>query len=151
MAIIRPDQYVELYSALAELMLEANNVDLPTEILLVTEANGDVRYTDAAQERYNDYCDEVEAVLLANNIVGEQYLSENNVDRNLRLLVKATISAVEYNVLQVAIDHMIEHQEGIQLYETEIDPSDDVPCDDAQWDDICSRLEAAKKLKALFS
>lgn len=131
MAIIRPDQYVELYSALAELMLEANNVDLPTEILLVTEANGDVRYTDAAQERYNDYCDEVEAVLLANNII--------------------KVSDVEYNVLQVAIDHMIEHQEGIQLYETEIDPSDDVPCDDAQWDDICSRLEAAKKLKALFS
>ena len=131
MAIIRPDQYVELYSALAELMLEANNVDLPTEILLVTEANGDVRYTDAAQERYNDYCDEVEAVLLANNII--------------------KVSDVEYNVLQVAIDHMIEHQEGIKLYETEIDPSDDVPCDDAQWDDICSRLEAAKKLKALFS
>jgi len=131
MAIIKSEQYVELYSALAELMLEANNVDLPTEILLVTEANGDVRYTDAAQERYNDYCDEVEAVLLANNII--------------------KVSDVEYNVLQVAIDHMIEHQEGLKLYETEIDPSDDVPCDDAQWDDICSRLDAAKKLKALFS
>ena len=143
MAIIRPEQYVELYSELAELMLEANNVDLPPEILLVTEANGDVRYTDAAQDRFNDYCEDVESVLLANNIVGEQYLSENNVDRNLRLLVKATISAVEYNVLQVALDHMIEHQEGIQ--------SDDVPCDDAEWDDICERLEAAKKLKALFS
>ena len=140
MAIIRPDQYVELYSELAEMMLEANNVD---EILLVTDANGDERYTEAAQDRFNDYCEEVESVLLANNIVGEQYLSENNVDRNLRLLVKATISAVEYNVLQVALDHMIEHQEGIQ--------SDDVPCDDAEWDDICKRLQAAKKLKALFS
>jgi len=43
MAIIRSEQYVELYSELAELMLEANNVDLPPEILLVTEANGDVR------------------------------------------------------------------------------------------------------------
>lgn len=143
MAIIRPDQYVELYSELAELMLEANNGDLPSEILLVTDANGDERYTEAAQDRFNDYCEDVESVLLANNIVGEQYLSENNVDRNLRLLVKATISAVEYNVLQVAIDHMIEHQEGIQ--------SDDVPCDDAEWDDICKRLQAAKKLKALFS
>ena len=147
MAIIRPEQYVELYSELAELMLEANNVDLPSEILLVTEANGDVRYTDAAQERYNDYCDEVEAVLSKNNIVGEQFLSDNNLNRrpslNIRLLVKSAISAVEYNVLQVAIDHMIEHQEGLQ--------SDDVPCDDAEWNDICERLEAAKKLKALFS
>jgi hypothetical protein len=139
MAIIRPEQYVELYSELAELMLEANNVDLPPEILLVTEANGDVRYTDAAQDRFNDYCDEVEAVLSKNNIVGEQCLSDNNVGRNLR----SYVSDVEYNVLQVAIDHMIEHQEGIQ--------SDDVPCDDAEWNDICERLEAAKKLKALFS
>ena len=147
MAIIRPEQYVELYSELAELMLEANNVDLTSEILLVTEANGDVRYTDAAQDRFNDYCEEVESVLLANNIVGEQYLSDNNLNRrpslNIRLVVKSAISAIEYNVLQVALDHMIEHQEGIQ--------SDDVPCDDAEWDDICERLEAAKKLKALFS
>jgi len=146
MAIIRPEQYIELYSELAGMMLEANNGDgifSPREILLVTDANGDERYTEAAQDRFNDYCEEVESVLLANNIVGEQYLSENNVDRNLRLLVKATISAFEYNVLQVALDHMIEHQEGIQ--------SDDVPCDDAEWDDICNRLEAAKKLKALFS
>jgi len=36
MAVIRSEQYVELYSELAELMLEANNVDLPPEILLVT-------------------------------------------------------------------------------------------------------------------
>ncbi len=146
MAIIRPEQYIELYSELAGMMLEANNGDgifSPREILLVTDANGDERYTEAAQDRFNDYCEDVESVLLANNIVGEQYLSENNVDRNLRLLVKATISAVEYNVLQVALDHMIEHQEGIQ--------SDDVPCDDAEWDDICKRLQAAKKLKALFS
>ena len=146
MAIIRPEQYIELYSELAGMMLEANNGDgifSPREILLVTDANGDERYTEAAQDRFNDYCEDVESVLLANNIVGEQYLSENNVDRNLRLLVKATISAFEYNVLQVALDHMIEHQEGIQ--------SDDVPCDDAEWDDICKRLQAAKKLKALFS
>jgi len=90
-----------------------------------------VRYTDAAQDRFNDYCDEVEAVLSKNNII--------------------KVSDFEYNVLQVALDHMIEHQEGLKLYEIEIDPSDDVPCDDAQWDDICERLEAAKKLKALFS
>ena len=153
MAIIRPEQYIELYSELAELMLEANNVDLPPEILLVTEANGDVRYTDAAQERYNDYCDEVEAVLSKNNIVGEQFLSDNNLNRrpslNIRLVVKSAISAVEYNVLQVAIDHMIEHQEGIQSRELRLPPR--VPSDDAEWNDICERLEAAKKLKALFS
>ena len=58
-------------------------------------------------------------------------------------IINVEVSDVEYNVLQVAIDHMIEHQEGIQ--------SDDVPCDDAEWDDICKRLQAAKKLKALFS
>jgi len=124
MAIIRSEQYVELYSELAELMLEANNVDLPSEILLVTEANGDVRYTDAAQERYNDYCDEVEAVLSKNNII--------------------KVSDHEYNVLQVAIDHMIEHQE----YDA---AAIDETYSDEERDDICSRLEAAKKLKALFS
>jgi EAL domain-containing protein (putative c-di-GMP-specific phosphodiesterase class I) len=121
--------------------LEANNGD---EILLVTDANGDERYTEAAQDRFNDYCEEVESVLLANNIVGEQYLSENNVDRNLRLLVKATISAAEYNVLQVALDHMIEHQE----YDA---AAIDETYSDEERDDICKRLQAAKKLKALFS
>jgi EAL domain-containing protein (putative c-di-GMP-specific phosphodiesterase class I) len=147
MAIIRPDQYVELYSELAGMMLEANNGDgifSPSEILLVTDANGDERYTEAAQDRFNDYCEEVESVLLANNIVGEQYLSENNVDRNLRLLVKATISAAEYNVLQVALDHMIEHQE----YDA---AAIDETYSDEERDDICKRLQAAKKLKALFS
>jgi EAL domain-containing protein (putative c-di-GMP-specific phosphodiesterase class I) len=147
MAIIRSEQYVELYSELAGMMLEANNGDgifSPSEILLVTDANGDERYTEAAQDRFNDYCEEVESVLLANNIVGEQYLSENNVDRNLRLLVKATISAAEYNVLQVALDHMIEHQE----YDA---AAIDETYSDEERDDICKRLQAAKKLKALFS
>jgi|TARA_R110000868_G_scaffold35828_2_gene127954 hypothetical protein len=74
MAIIRPEQYIELYTELAELMLVANNGDLPNDILLETEVSGDVRYTDAAQERFNDYCDEVEAVLLKNNIVKEEFL-----------------------------------------------------------------------------
>ena len=70
MAIIRPEQYVELYSELAELMLEANTIYKPIKLpLLVTAANGDERYTDDAQERYNDYCEEVESVLLANNII----------------------------------------------------------------------------------
>ena len=74
MAIIRPEQYIELYTQLAELMLVKNNGDLPNDILLVTDPNGDVRYTDAAQERFNGYCDEAEAILSANDIVGEQYL-----------------------------------------------------------------------------
>jgi hypothetical protein len=124
MAIIRSEQYVELYSELAELMLETNNGDLPSEILLVTDANGDVRYTDAAQDRFNDYCDEVEAVLSKNNII--------------------KVSDVEYNVLQVALDHMIEHQE----YDA---AAIDETYSDEEKDDICERLEAAKKLKALFS
>ena len=124
MAIIRSEQYVELYSELAELMLETNNGDLPSEILLVTEANGDVRYTDAAQDRFNDYCDEVEAVLSKNNII--------------------KVSDVEYNVLQVALDHMIEHQE----YDA---AAIDETSSAGEKGDICERLEAAKKLKALFS
>ena len=70
LANISPDRYVELYSGLAELMLEANN---GAEILLVTESNGDGRYAYAAQDRCNDYCDDVEAVLLNNNNVGGQY------------------------------------------------------------------------------
>ena len=121
MAIIRPDQYVELYSELAGMMLEANNGD---EILLVTDANGDERYTEAAQDRFNDYCENVESVLAANNII--------------------KVSDVEYNVLQVSLDHMIEHQE----YDA---AAIDETYSDEEKDDICSRLEAAKKLKALFS
>ena len=124
MAIIRSEQYVELYSELAELMLETNNGDLPSEILLVTDANGDERYTEAAQDRFNDYCDEVEAVLSKNNII--------------------KVSDVEYNVLQVALDHMIEHQE----YDA---AAIDETYSAGEKGDICERLEAAKKLKALFS
>jgi hypothetical protein len=125
MAIIRPDQYVELYSELAELMMTYLNANAltPEELLIYQEENGDIRYTELGQQQFEECVDDVEAVLTANNII--------------------KVSDVEYNVLQVAIDHMIEHQEGIQ--------SDDVPCDDAEWDDICERLEAAKKLKALFS
>ncbi len=125
MAIIRPDQYVELYSELAELMMTYLNANAltPEELLIYQEENGDIRYTELGQQQFEECVDDVEAVLTANNII--------------------KVSDVEYNVLQVALDHMIEHQEGIQ--------SDDVPCDDAEWDDICERLEAAKKLKALFS
>jgi hypothetical protein len=125
MAIIRPDQYVELYSELAELMMTYLNANAltPEELLIYQEENGDIRYTELGQQQFEECVDDVEAVLTANNII--------------------KVSDVEYNVLQVALDHMIEHQEGIQ--------SDDVPCDDAEWDDICKRLQAAKKLKALFS
>ena len=147
MAIIKlePEQYVEL----AELMMTYLNANAltPEELLIYQEENGDIRYTELGQQQFEECVDDVEAVLSKNNIVGEQFLSDNNLNRrpslNIRLVVKSAISAVEYNVLQVAIDHMIEHQEGIQ--------SDDVPCDDAEWNDICERLEAAKKLKALFS
>ena len=125
MAIIRPDQYVELYSELAELMMTYLNANAltPEELLIYQEENGDIRYTELGQQQFEECVDDVEAVLTANNII--------------------KVSDVEYDVLQVALDHMIEHQEGIQ--------SDDVPCDDAEWDDICKRLQAAKKLKALFS
>jgi len=125
MAIIRSEQYVELYSELAELMMTYLNAAAltPEELLIYQEENGDIRYTELGQQQFEECVSDVEAVLAANNII--------------------KVSDVEYNVLQVALDHMIEHQEGIQ--------SDDVPCDDAEWNDICERLEAAKRLKALFS
>jgi len=100
--------------------LEANNGD---EILLVTDANGDERYTEAAQDRFNDYCEEVESVLLANNII--------------------KVSDHEYNVLQVAIDHMIEHQVAID-HMIEHHPTECLP--DVEWNDICERLEAANNI-----
>jgi len=125
MAIIKPEQYVELYSELAELMMTYLNAAAltPEDLLIYQEENGDLRYTELGQQQFEECVSDVEAVLAANNII--------------------KVSDVEYNVLQVALDHMIEHQEGIQ--------SDDVPCDDAEWNDICERLEAAKRLKALFS
>ena len=125
MAIIRSEQYVELYSELAELMMTYLNAAAltPEDLLIYQEENGDIRYTELGQQQFEECVSDVEAVLAANNII--------------------KVSDVEYNVLQVALDHMIEHQEGIQ--------SDDVPCDDAEWNDICERLEAAKRLKALFS
>ena len=44
----------------------------------------------------------------------------NELDQDVRTSTIKALSGIEYNVLQVAIDHMIEHQEGLQ--------SDDVPC-----------------------
>jgi len=123
MAIIKlePEQYVEL----AELMMTYLNAAAltPEELLIYQEENGDIRYTELGQQQFEECVEEIEHILAHNNII--------------------KVSDVEYNVLQVALDHMIEHQEGIQ--------SDDVPCDDAEWNDICERLEAAKRLKALFS
>jgi len=83
------------------------------------------------------------AIISPNKIDITHAIVRRHLDEDARTSTIKALSGIEYNVLQVAIDHMIEHQEGIQ--------SDDVPCDDAEWDDICSRLEAAKKLKALFS
>ena len=126
MAIIRPDQYVELYSELAELMMTYLNANAltPEELLIYQEENGDIRYTKIGQQQFEECVDDVEAVLTANNII--------------------KVSDVEYNVLQVAIDHMIEHQE----YDA---AAIDETYSAGEKGDICERLEAAKKLKALFS
>jgi len=83
------------------------------------------------------------AIISPNTVDLIHAVVRGHLDQDVRTSTIKALSGIEYNVLQVAIDHMIEHQEGIQ--------SDDVPCDDVEWDDICSRLEAAKKLKALFS
>jgi hypothetical protein len=48
------------------------------------------------------------------------------------------LSSEEMNVLQVAIDHMVEHQVHLHTY----DPSDR---------DVCRRLDAAHRLKKWFT
>jgi len=83
------------------------------------------------------------AIISPNKIDITHAIVRRHLDEDARTSTIKALSGIEYNVLQVAIDHMIEHQEGIQ--------SDDVPCDDAEWDDICSRLEAAKRLKERFA
>lgn len=61
--------YVELYSEMAEAILEDHQGDLIE--LRVTEENGDVHFTEEAQDIYMDYCNLVEAVLESVGIEGD--------------------------------------------------------------------------------
>ena len=55
------DMYINLYANMAEAMLVDHQGGLID--LYVTEPNGDERFTDQAQDIFNDYCDLVEQVL----------------------------------------------------------------------------------------
>ena len=55
------DMYINLYANMAEAMLVDHQGGLID--LYVTEPNGDERFTDQAQDIFNDYCGLVEQVL----------------------------------------------------------------------------------------
>jgi len=59
--ILSQDMYINLYANMAEAMLVEHQGGLIE--LYVTEENGDERFTDEAQDIFNDYCDLVEQVL----------------------------------------------------------------------------------------
>ena len=73
MAIIKlePEQYVELYAELAELMMTYLNAAAltPEELLIYQEENGDLRYTKLGQQQFEDCVDDIEHILANNNII----------------------------------------------------------------------------------
>ena len=71
MAIIKSEQYVELYSELAELMMTYLNAAAltPEELLIYQEENGDLRYTKLGQQQFEDCVDDIEHILAHNNII----------------------------------------------------------------------------------
>jgi len=73
MAIIKlePEQYVELYAELAELMMTYLNAAAltPEELLIYQEENGDLRYTKIGQQQFEDCVDDIEHILANNNII----------------------------------------------------------------------------------
>jgi len=71
MAIIKSEQYVELYSELAELMMTYLNAAAltPEELLIYQEENGDLRYTKLGQQQFEDCVDDIEHILANNNII----------------------------------------------------------------------------------
>ena len=71
MAIIKSEQYIELYSELAELMMTYLNAAAltPEELLIYQEENGDLRYTKLGQQQFEDCVDDIEHILANNNII----------------------------------------------------------------------------------
>ena len=71
MAIIKPEQYVELYSELADLMLKYLNANAPTpdDLLIYQEENGDLRYTQVGHQQFEECVEEIEHILAHNNII----------------------------------------------------------------------------------
>ena len=73
MAIIKlePEQYVELYAELAELMMTYLNAAAltPEDLLIYQEENGDLRYTKLGQQQFEECVEEIEHILANNNII----------------------------------------------------------------------------------
>ena len=73
MAIIKldPEQYVELYAELAELMMTYLNAAAltPEDLLIYQEENGDLRYTKLGQQQFEECVEEIEHILAHNNII----------------------------------------------------------------------------------
>jgi len=73
MAIIKlePEQYVELYSELAELMMTYLNAAAltPEDLLIYQEENGDLRYTELGQQQFEECVEDIEHILAHNNII----------------------------------------------------------------------------------
>ena len=140
--------YVELYSEMAEAVLVESQGGLID--IYVEEENGDQRFTEEAQDIFEEYSSLVEGVLEGVGI-GQDYdlaATENmvvvNADPNIDTLAS---SDLEMNVLQVAIDHMIEHLEDL------LSDSDFKTNKQLAWlkTDHQERLEAAKRLKERFA
>ena len=139
MILLPNTTYVELYSEMAEAVLVESQGGLID--IYVEEENGDQRFTEEAQDIFEEYSSLVEGVLEGVGI-GQDYdlaATENmvvvNADPNIDTLAS---SDLEMNVLQVAIDHMIEHLEdvyGASSSHKQIRLEDE------------GRLEAAKRLK----
>ena len=136
--------YVELYSEMAEAVLVESQGGLID--IYVEEENGDQRFTEEAQDLFEEYSSLVEGVLEGVGI-GQDYdlaATENmvvvNADPNIDTLAS---SDLEMNVLQVAIDHMVEHLEDL------LSDSDFKTNKQLAWlkTDHQERLEAAKRLK----
>jgi len=73
MAIIKlePEQYVELYAELAELMMTYLNAAAltPEDLLIYQEENGDLRYTKLGQQQFEECVENIEHILAHNNII----------------------------------------------------------------------------------
>ena len=71
MAIIKSEQYVELYSELAELMMTYLNAaaTIEEDLLIYQEENGDLRYTKLGQQQFEECVENIEHILAHNNII----------------------------------------------------------------------------------
>jgi hypothetical protein len=136
--------YVELYSEMASAILVDHH---GYRELYVTQENGDQNFTEEAQDLFEEYSSLVEGVLEGVGIGQDYDLAETenmvvvNADPNIDTLAS---SDLEMNVLQVAIDHMVEHLED--LCANDEDARRSLEAFNTRGINI-TRLEAAKRLK----